>query len=193
VIVIDQLFAFVQTQDEAVEILQRSAQIGKETAAAWQQNWDLVINSSTSGVWISTIYIAMALGAMSMIWLSIKEVPRILEKNLWDELGDILLIPLAIVIFLSANGALTVLAVKGSHQICSYLIQRVQSSQLASGSLDAITRSTFTNQQVKREIDREVQQCDTLQPNERAACLQAVGEKANELINKSPHNTTEVN
>jgi hypothetical protein len=177
------LLAFVQTQDEAVEILQRSARTGEETSAAWQQNWELVINSSSSGVWSATVTIATALGALSLVWLSIKEMPEIIEKNLWDKLADILVIPLAMIIFLSANGALAAVAVRFSHQVSMYLIRSAQSSQLASGSLDAITRSTFTNQQVKREIDAQVQQCDTLQPSERAACLKEVGEKANELIN----------
>jgi hypothetical protein len=181
-LIFQSLLAVVQTQDEAVDILDRASKIGKETVAAWQQNWDLVINSQTSGVWSASVFIGTVLGAGSLVYLGLKEGPEIMRKQLWDKLGDMILIPLVLIILLSNNGAVPASLVRGTHLIGMYLIGYTQSAQLASSSLDAVLKSTLTNKAVAAEISREVAACNTLQPSERTACLQQVGERAKDLI-----------
>ena len=128
------------------ELLEGAINLSKDTAEAWNLNWSDLIDPNNE-IWSGLCEFGLAIAAFCLIFVSLKMAAENVQGRLFfSELGEFLVWPLVIVLFLKGNGALLAKTVLLLRNIGHQQVVKVLEAELADVTLRrALADVTLTN------------------------------------------------
>jgi len=171
--------------EEGGDILRSSIELSQGTIDSWNQAWIEVFGGGQTGLWTGVVRLGLILGALSLIYLAVKDGSQIVERGSWLELVRLFVWPLVIVFFLANNAALlsgTVLLIRG---IANEQVSAVLDFQLADLTFaDAMSRQGISAA-AETQLINLYADCMGLPPEELLACRVERTEEANAILDRA--------
>lgn len=133
------------------ELLEGAIKLSQDTTKAWNANWFELIDPSNE-IWSGLCQFGLALAALSLIFVSLKMAAENVRGRLFfTELGELVVWPLVILLFLGGNGSLlaqTVLLLRnlGHQQVVQILSAELADLKLRRALADVTLTATAQEQ-----------------------------------------------
>lgn len=167
---------------EGADILSSSIELSRETAESWNQAWVELFQDGESGLWIGVVRLGTILGALSILYLAVKDGSQIIEKGSWLELARLFVWPLVIVFFLANNAALLAGTIGITRAIASEQVSSVLDYQLGNLTFrDAMSRQGIS-EAAEAQLINLYSDCMGLPPEEQLECRAERAEEAEAIL-----------
>lgn len=171
--------------DEGVDILRSSIELSQGTIESWNEAWVEVFGGDQTGLWTGVVRLGIILGALSIIYLAVRDGSQIVERGSWIELARLFVWPLVIVFFLANNAALlsgTISVIRG---IANEQVSSVLAFQLADLTFaDAMSRQGISAA-AETQLINLYADCMGLPPEELLECRTERTEEANAILDRA--------
>ncbi|QQE67370.1 hypothetical protein GFS31_40830 (plasmid) [Leptolyngbya sp. BL0902] len=171
--------------EEGSDILRSSIELSQGTIDSWNQAWIEVFGGGPTGLWTGVVRLGLILGALSLLYLAVKDGSQIVERGSWLELVRMFVWPLVIVFFLANNAALlsgSILLIRG---IAHEQVRAVLDVQLADLTFaDAMSRQGISAA-AETQLINLYADCMGLPPEELLACRVERTEEANAILDRA--------
>jgi hypothetical protein len=185
----------------AANTVANTLELSQATSEAWDRVWLSIFRTGFAtgevGLWIALVRFAITLGALSIIFLAIKEGKEILARQSWSDLATMFVWPLVVLFFLSGSGNLLANTVLLMRQIATTQVRQVLEVQVGGLTFNQAISNVALTQSARTQIDAIYLECrdktgDALitcwnDPAKRQAVEQIVS--AVERTNNGPLNT----
>lgn len=171
--------------EEGVDILRSSIELSQSTIESWNEAWVEVFGGNQTGLWTGVVRLGIILGALSIIYLAIRDGSQIVERGSWMELARLFVWPLVVVFFLTNNAALLAGTIGVIRGIANEQVSSVLAFQLADLTFaDAMARQGISAA-AETQLINLYADCMGLPPEELLACRAERTEEANAILDRA--------
>ena len=134
------------------DLLRGAIELSQETTEAWDANWFELIDPSNE-IWGSLCKFGLTIAALSLIFVSLKMAAENVQGRwFFSELGEFIVWPLVILLFLTGNGSLlsqTILVIRHiGHQQITEVLEAELSDLTIRGALEDVTLTAAAREQI---------------------------------------------
>lgn len=138
-------------------------ELSRATSGAWDQAWQTIFRTSAAsgevGLWLALVRFALILGAVSILFLALKEGKEILARQSWSDLVTMFVYPLVVMFFLSGNGQLLANTVLLMRQVATIQIREVLEIQVGGLTFNQAISNVALSQAGRTQIEAIYLEC----------------------------------
>jgi len=147
----------------AANTVANTLELSRATSEAWDRVWLSIFRTGFAtgevGLWIALVRFAITLGALSIIFLAIKEGKEILARQSWSDLATMFVWPLVVLFFLSGSGNLLANTVLLMRQIATVQVRQVLEVQVGGLTFNQAISNVALTQSARTQIDAIYLEC----------------------------------
>lgn len=147
----------------AANTVANTLELSRATSEAWDRVWLSIFRTGFAtgevGLWIALVRFAITLGALSIIFLAIKEGKEILARQSWSDLATMFVWPLVVLFFLSGSGNLLANTVLLMRQIATIQVRQVLEVQVGGLTFNQAISNVALTQSARTQIDAIYLEC----------------------------------
>lgn len=147
----------------AANTVANTLELSRATSEAWDRVWLSIFRTGFAtgevGLWIALVRFAITLGALSIIFLAIKEGKEILARQSWSDLATMFVWPLVVLFFLSGSGNLLANTVLLMRQVATAQVRQVLEVQVGGLTFNQAISNVALTQSARTQIDAIYLEC----------------------------------
>lgn len=147
----------------ATNTVTNTLELSRATSEAWNRVWLSIFKAGAAtgevGLWLALVRFAITLGALSIIFLAIKEGKEILARQSWSDLATMFVWPLVVLFFLSGSGNLLANTVLLMRQIATTQVRQVLEVQVGGLTFNQAISNVALTQAARTQIDAIYLEC----------------------------------
>jgi hypothetical protein len=147
----------------AANTVTNTLELSRATSEAWDRVWLSIFRTGFAtgevGLWIALVRFSITLGALSIIFLAIKEGKEILARQSWSDLATMFVWPLVVLFFLSGSGNLLANTVLLMRQVATTQVRQVLEVQVGGLTFNQAISNVALTQSARTQIDAIYLEC----------------------------------
>jgi hypothetical protein len=147
----------------AARTITNTLDLSRATSEAWDRVWLSIFRTGFAtgevSLWTALVRFAITLGALSIIFLAIKEGKEILARQSWSDLATLFVWPLVVLFFLSGGGNLLANTVLLMRQVATAQVRQVLEVQVGGLTFNQAISNVALTQSARAQVDATYLEC----------------------------------